>query len=186
MNRRVVWIAVAAAAVAALLAWLLLGGGGTPRPPAAVIAVEPPTPTPAPEQRILLLFTANDGLLHPELRSVPLPAEVQERVRVVVRELLAGSSEKRPSPVPYPAELLGVYVDQAGHAFVDLSPPPTPLGGAQTELLFAYAVVDSVLFNCPELNGVQLLFGGREVQTLTGHLDLSRPLALNKAFIGTS
>jgi hypothetical protein len=186
MTRRVAWIALAAAVVAALLAWLLLGGGRVPRPPAAVIAVEPPTPTPAPEQRILLLFTADDGLLHPELRSVPLPADVQERVRVVVRELLAGSAEQRPSPVPYPATLLGVYVDQAGHAFVDLSPPPTPLGGAQTELLFAYAVVDSVLFNCPELRAVQLLFGGREVTTLTGHLDLSHPLALNKAFIGTS
>ncbi len=186
MNRRLAWIAVGAAVVAALLAWLLLGGGRVPTQPTAVIAVEPPTPTPAPEQRILLLFTADDGLLHPELRSVPLPADVQERVRVVVQELLAGSAEQRPSPIPYPAQLLGAYVDQSGHAFVDLSPPPTPLGGAQTELVFAYAVVDSVLFNCPELNAVQLLFGGREVTTLTGHLDLSHPLALNKAFIGTS
>jgi len=186
MSRRVLWIALAGAVVAALLAWMLLGGRGARRPPAAVVAVEEATPTPAPEQRILLLFTAADGLLHPELRSVPLPADVQERARVVVRELLAGSTENRPSPVPYPAELLGVYVDTAGHAFIDLSPPPATLGGAQTELLFAYAVVDSVLFNCPELNAVQLLFGGREVTTLTGHLDLSRPLTLNKAFIGTS
>ncbi len=49
-----------------------------------------------------------------------------------------------------------------------------------------YAVVNSILLNCPELDTVQLLFGGHEVKTLTGHLDLSRPLALNKGFIATS
>ena len=31
------------------------------------------TPTPAPEQRVILLFAGRDNMLHPELRSVPLP-----------------------------------------------------------------------------------------------------------------
>jgi hypothetical protein len=33
---------------------------------------------------------------------------------------------------------------------------------------------------------VQILFGGHEVKTLTGHVDLSRPLVLNKRFIAQS
>lgn len=186
MTRRVLWIALAAVALVAVLVWLLVALSGSRPGPGVEVVEELPTPTPAPEQRILLLFTSGDGLLHPELRPVPLPAETTERVRVVVGELLAGSRENRISPVPYPAELLGVFVDRSGRAYVDLTPPPEPLGGSHTELLFAYAVVDSVLFNCPELEAVQLLFGGSEVATLTGHLDLSRPLRLNKALIGAS
>ena len=47
-----------------------------------------------------------------------------------------------------------------------------------------YGVVDSVLLNCPELKAVQVLFGGREIETLTGHLDLSKPLAV-AAFVAS-
>ena len=50
--------------------------------------------------------------------------------------------------------------------------------------MLAYGVVDSIILNCPEVTAVQILFGGHEVPTLTGHLDLSRPLVLNKRFIG--
>lgn len=145
-----------------------------------------PTPTPAPEQRVILLFPGDDGLLHPELRVVPLPVEARARAEVVLRELLDGSREGRHPVAPYAVELLAVFVDGRGRAFVDLSPPPQALEGLSTELLLAYGVVDSVLLNCPELTAVQILFGGGEVATLTGHLDLSAPLALNKSLIASS
>lgn len=187
MSWRVALIALAAVAAVALLAWLLHGGGA--RPPVEVIpAVELPTPTPAPEQRILLLFTGNDGLLHPELRNVPFPEEPLERIRVVMRELLTGpaTSQGLAPVVPYQAQLEAVFIDSDGNAFVDLTAPPDPLQGSSTELLLAYGVVDSILLNCPTINAVQILFGGREVPTLTGHLDFSKPLALNKRFIAAS
>jgi hypothetical protein len=226
MSWRVVGIAVAAVGAAAALAWLLLAGGPPPAPPEDVVEVrELPTPTPAPEQRIILLFAGPDGLLHPELREVPLPTELEARVRVVLAELAAGpggravatsgqtmvpadavaergAGEVEPPPtatpeptphpeglvsaIPFPLVVRGVFVDRGGQAFVDLAPPPEPLAGSHTELLLAYAVVNSVLLNCPELGAVQLLFGGEEVSTLTGHLDLSRPLTLNKRFIAAS
>jgi len=88
--------------------------------------------------------------------------------------------------VPYAASLDGVFLDEQGNAYVDLSAPPEPLGGSSTELLLAYGVVDSIILNCPEVKAVQILFGGREVATLAGHLDFSRPLALNKRFIAGS
>lgn len=184
MTTRLVLIALAAVAALALLWWAV-----QPRPEARQQGAEvaaPPTPTPAPPERVLLLFPGSDGLLHPELRTVPLPAEVDARVHTVVAELLAGSPTF-PPVVPYDAKLLDVFVDRDGHAFVDLTPPPAPLEGSCTELMLAYGVVDSVLLNCPDLKGVQLLFGGEEVTTLTGHLDLSHPLTLNKGYIaGTS
>jgi len=159
MNWRVALIAVAAVAAVALLVWLLQGG--TPR------TVQQET--------------------HPELRSVPLPEEVHERIHTVMRELLAGPGSTKLAPVvPYQASLGAVFVDQDGNAFVDLTAPPEPLAGSSTELLLAYGVVDSIILNCPEISAVQILFGGHEVATLTGHLDLSKPLVLNKRFISQS
>jgi hypothetical protein len=47
-------------------------------------------------------------------------------------------------------------------------------------------VVNSILLNTPDLVAVQVLFDGREFTTLTGHLDTSRPLVLNKRLIAAS
>ncbi len=188
MNQRLLWIGLASVMVGAVLTWVLVAS----RPPAADGGAAPeelPTPPPAPEQRILLLFPGPDGLLHPELRTAPFPAELDLQVRTVVTELLAGpaaSDGELVAAVPWPAALEASFVDGQGNAFVDLTAPPGPVAGSHTELTLVYAVVDSVLLNCPELRAVQLLFGGHEVATLTGHLDLSRPLVLNKRFIAAS
>jgi germination protein M len=188
MNLRIVLIGIAAVASAALLAWLVYPGRGPAGRSAqrlGAAAIEP-TPTPPPAQQIVLLFAGPDGRLHPELREVALPIEVHERARAVVRELLAGPTSNLRPVVPYPAEVNAVFVSAEGHAFVDLTGPPEPLQGSHVELMLAYGVIDSILLNCPELRAVQLLFDGREVPTLTGHLDLSRPLVLNKRFIASS
>ncbi len=186
MNRRVFWIIAAAGVSLALLVWLLAGPGRRVVNRQEVVEIDAlPTPTPAPEQRVMLLFGGSDGMLHPELRSVPMPAEVHERVRMVVLEVLAGPTGDLQPVVPWPAELNVVFVDNKGNAFIDLSAPPEPLTGSHTELLLAYGLVDSILLNCPELTAVQILFGGQEVPTLTGHLDFSRPLVLNKRFIAS-
>jgi germination protein M len=188
MNWRVGLIALAAVGSVALLLWLLQGGSPQVEQVEILDVIELPTPTPAPEQRVILLFAGSDGMLHPELRSVPLPDEVHERIRTVMNELFEGPrSTPRLSPlVPYEASLQAVFVDQRGNAYVDLTAPPTPLTGSSTELMLAYGVVNSIILNCPEVTAVQILFGGHEVDTLTGHLDLSRPLVLNKRFIAAS
>jgi len=185
MNWRLLVIVLVGLVLLGLLGWLLIGGGSRPAPREEGAGIGPvPTPSPAPHQQVVLLFTGTDGQLHPELRAVPLPQELEARVRVVLGELLKGPTAGLLPVVPYAAELNAVYLDGAGNAFVDLTAPPKPLTGSNTELVLAYGVVDSVLLNCPELHAVQILFGGREVQTLTGHLDLSHPLVLNKGFIG--
>jgi hypothetical protein len=188
MNLRVVLIGLAAVGGIALLIWLLSGGSQQPVPEELVPADALPTPTPAPEQRVMLLFAGGDGLLHPELRSVPLPEEVHERIRVVMNELLIGPTDtvRLAAVVPYQATVDAIFVDQQGNAFVDLTAPPEPLAGSKTEMMLAYGVVNSIILNCPEITAVQILFGGREVSTLTGHLDLSRPLVLNKRFVAAS
>ena len=192
MNTRVLLILIATVAAALVLAWLLLGESELEVSPQGPVSEDlmteesSPEPTPLPGQSIILLFPGADGLLHPELRAVALPDEVYERARIVVVELLAGPTGRLRPAVPYEAELNALYLDENGRAFVDLTTPPRDLEGSHIELMLAYGVVNSVLVNCPELTAVQLLFGGTEVPSLTGHLDLSRPLVLNKRLIAAS
>lgn len=184
MKGRLLLILLALVALVGFLAWLLfLRPESVIRKPLPQDVIEQPTPTPAPPQRAVLLFAGSDGLLHPELRQIPLPVERDERVRVLVHALLKGPQGRLAPIFPYRAELLGVFVDLHDRAFVDLSPPDTPPGGSTMECNLVYGVVNTILLNT-DLKAVQLLFGGREVESLGGHLVLSRPLSLNKAFIG--
>ncbi|MEX1312392.1 MAG: hypothetical protein AB1Z65_18380, partial [Candidatus Sulfomarinibacteraceae bacterium] len=107
-----VWILVAAVVSVALLTWVLFGPGRRTVLPGDVLEVAAlPTPTPAPEQRVMLLFGGSDGMLHPELRNVPLPAEVHERARLVVLEVLSGPTGNLQPVVAWPAELNAVFID---------------------------------------------------------------------------
>ncbi len=49
-------------------------------------------------------------------------------------------------------------------------------GGSLDEALTVYAIVNAVTTNLPDVTGVQILIGGKQVDTLVGHLDLRHPL----------
>ena len=167
-------IAVAVAAVV-LLSLHRRPSAATPAP--SPEAPQQPTPVPG---KLVLFFPGDDALLHREAREVPeIPAGALPRIRLVVEELLAGSREGLPPAFPWPGSVQAVFLDRAGNAYVDLSPPPPDSPeGTGIEMTIAYATVNSVVANCPGVGRVQLLFGGKEIATL-GHLDLSKPLAPN-------
>ena len=186
MSRRLLLVAGLLVVVAGLLLWALLPGRGARTAAPAAGPAPAASPTPAPERQVVLLYPGPDDLLHPEVVPLALPEELDARVRILVERLLQPSPAGRPPVAPYPAQLEQVFVREGRTVYVGFSAPETELGGSSTEVLFAFAVTDSILLNCPGLRGVQLLFGGREVPTLTGHLDLSRPLVLNKRLIAAS
>jgi hypothetical protein len=78
-----------------------------------------------------------------------------------------------------------VYVLEDGVAWVDLTEELERgmRGGSAEEILAVYAIVDSIALNVPEIRRVGILVGGRPVETLSGHLDLRRPLPPDRSFI---
>ena len=56
-------------------------------------------------------------------------------------------------------------------------------GGTVNELLTIYTIVNALTVNLPAVNAVQVLVDGKEVDTLSGHVDLPRPLAKNLAWV---
>ena len=187
------WAAIGGTAAAALLfAWALIAGLSrvlnTPAPGTAVADAPAPAPaavTPAvPHIKATLFFASEDGLrLVPAERDVPLADGVVAQARSILEAQL--SAEPAPpllSTIPKGATLRGIFVSARNEAFVDLDPVirTAHSGGSHQELMTVYTIVNVLLTNLPNLQEVQILVGGQEVDTLAGHVDLRRPLRKNE------
>jgi hypothetical protein len=53
-------------------------------------------------------------------------------------------------------------------------------GGSMNELFTVYTIVNVITTNFQDVQNVQLLIDGREVDTLAGHVDLRKPLRKNE------
>ena len=104
---------------------------------------------------------------------------------VITEALFNGPQEGLIPTVPPGTELRGLFVTDDGIAHVDISETVTTHhpGGAKTELLTIYSIVNSLVLNIPEIDAVKILIGGREAMTLAGHIDLRFPLKANMLLV---
>ena len=74
------------------------------------------------------------------------------------------------------------YVSDRNEAFVDLDAAVRDKhpGGSMNELFTVFTIVNAITTNLPDIQSVQILIDGREVDTLAGHVDLRRPLRKNE------
>jgi spore germination protein GerM len=74
-------------------------------------------------------------------------------------------------------QLRDLFITPQGLAFVDLSQEliSNHPGGTCAEELTVYSLANTLVANFPAVKGVQILVEGREIQSLAGHLDLSKP-----------
>lgn len=188
------WGAVAATAAAALLfalglmtglSWLLSRPApGTPPLDREAVATPPAAAPAVPRIKATLFFASEDGLhLVPTERDVPLADGVVAQARSILEAQLAAEA---PAPlvstIPKGSTLRGIFVSDRNEVFVDLDPSIRTghPGGTLQELMTVYTIVHAVLTNLPNLQEVQILIGGQEVDTLAGHVDLRRPLRKNE------
>jgi spore germination protein GerM len=192
MTRGRVVAAIGVAAVAIVLGWALMTGlSRILRSSAPPESVDTPTQqtqnpsTPAvPRIKATLYFASASGLgLVPVEQEIPLAQGTVAQARAVVEAQLAATPpDTMTSTIPAGTKLLGVYVSERNEAFVDLdgtirSKHP---GGSMNELFTVYTIVNAITTNLPDIQQVQLLIDGHEVDTLAGHVDLRRPLRKNE------
>lgn len=109
--------------------------------------------------------------------SMPDPGERQQAMEDLVRRYLAGPvGPGQFQPFPDHSSLRALFLLQGGQVVLDLGGPVREGGGSDTETARVYGLVDTLSWNFPEVKAVKILVGGQEVDTLLGHLDLSRPL----------
>jgi spore germination protein GerM len=191
MSRRALTIlvlTVVAVAIGALLVWRTprLTSRATPRAAAA------PSPTaPAPPGRKIkarLFYVADDGMrLTSVERDIAYGEGTVEQAREIVAAQIAPVLDPLVSAVPPGTALRAVFLTQSGEAYVDFSRDIVTAhpGGTQNELLTVYTIVNALTVNLPAVTAVQLLVDGKEVETLSGHIDLRQPLAKNLSWVKT-
>ena len=139
----------------------------------------PAFPPSAPVKKVRLFFptTVKDGLLEVEEREIHTSDIPAVEAKEIVGELIKGSREGREAAIPSLTKLREVYVVGEGLAFVDLTRDVVEghPGGLTSEISTIYAIVNSLTENVPSIHEVQILVDGAEVETLAGHVDLTRP-----------
>ena len=153
----------------------------------AVAAPSPAAPAP-PGRKIKarLFYVAEDGMhLTSVERDIAYGDGAIEQAREIVAAQIAPVVEPLVSAVPPGTTLRAVFITDGGDAYVDLSGDVVSAhpGGTLNELLTVYTIVNALTANLPAVNGVQLLVDGKEVETLSGHIDLRRPLAKNLSWV---
>ncbi len=154
--------------------------------PAAGTGDEPET-----ERRIrvtLYLLSSSGVTLATEETEIPFEQSLQEQAKLVVRQLLAGSNGGRRSPFPEGVLLRDLFITPQGLAFVDLSQEliENHPGGTCGEELTVYGLSNTLISNFPAVKMVRILVEGREIQTLAGHLDLSKPFGRGPSYLEQS
>jgi spore germination protein GerM len=153
------------------------------------VVAAPPPAAPAPPGRKIkahLFYVADDGLhLTSVEREVAYGDGTIDQAREIVAAQIAPVVEPLVSAVPAGTALRAVFITQGGQAFVDLSREVVSAhpGGTLNELLTVYTIVNALTDNLPAITAVQVLVDGKEVETLSGHVDLRRPLAKNLSWV---
>jgi len=122
--------------------------------------------------------STTDGL-QGERREIFQTASPVERVKQILSDLIEGPSGPDALPaVPKGTRLKQVFVLESGQAYVDFSSELKSglTGGTDNELLTVYAIVNSIALHVPEIRKVTIPVDGEPCVTLSGHLDLRRPL----------
>jgi len=169
-------------------------GGATPppgeaaTPPAQPEETEGPSFTSEQNRREVTLFfqeTTSESL-GPERRKIFLTSSVADQAKQIVVELITGPLEKQLLPTfPPQTRLRGLYLDRAGTAFVDLSSELVDFhpGGTNEEIATIFSLVDSLVYNLPEIKRVHILVNGEERDTLKSHLDLRRDFSKDMSIV---
>jgi spore germination protein GerM len=159
-----------------------------PRPatgPAVTAAPAAPTP-PGRKIKARLFYVAEDGTrLTSVERDVAYGESADEQAREIVAAQIAPVVEPLVSAIPAGTTLRAVFITKSGDAYVDLSREARVAhpGGTVDELLTVYTIVNALTVNLPAVTAVQVLVDGKEVDTLSGHVDLRHPLVKNLTWV---
>ncbi|MDF1536161.1 MAG: GerMN domain-containing protein [bacterium] len=179
MRKGFIVAALLVVVIGGLYAYLRLsvqGGGGAGE--ISLSGSEEPSSDTSMTREVDLYFADSSGRrLALERREVAGTGR-QGLLRAVIEELVKGPvGEDRVRTLPETTQVKAVYFQDAtvwvdlGASIVDEHP-----GGAWTEVLTVYSIVNTITENFTEVDQVQIIVDGRERETLAGHVDISGPL----------
>ncbi len=183
----IILLAILISLVAIVAGWYL---GRKPEPELPVEVEVPLEPVPEGTGVLVDLYFPGDGTrLYAEKREVPEESEPDKRLDRLLQELKAGpESVELYSPLPEEISVGWVHINSASVAYIDLvlvGEAARLAWGSGYEMLSIYSIVNTVLLNIPEISSVILLSNGQQRPTFAGHIDTSRPLAINRDLLAS-
>jgi len=148
-------------------------------PPKLPDAANPSNKLPPPEQVNIFLLNATSLEITPVKVELRLYSEPIERLKQIVSTLVKETPPNYRNPIPRGTLLNEVYIDSQKTAYLDFSHHLRDghIGGTTAELLTVTAILKTVFDAFPDnVKHVQFLIDGKEVEKLTGHINLSQPL----------
>lgn len=116
-----------------------------------------------------------------EERDVESSKDYVESVKKVLNKLIEGSATGLLNPIPRDTTLREVFFEEKlGYVYVDFSETLSKShpGGVTGELLTIKSIIKTLQANFPEIQKVQILIDGKDVNTIAGHIDISQPLSV--------
>ena len=128
---------------------------------------------------------SGDGLVA-ERREIFATRTPGDRIKQIINDLIDGpASSGSLRALPAGTQLRQVFVVEDGTAYLDFNAELADgmRGGSAHELYTVYAIVNSVILNVNGVRRVGLLVNGHPVDSLSGHLDLRRPLTADRSLV---
>jgi hypothetical protein len=138
------------------------------------------------KQEVTLFFSdANERFLVPEKRFIPKEKEPEAQAREMIQALIAGSKTGLVNTFPEKAELQGVKRDGEDILSVNFkeSLVANHPGGSAAEMATVYSLTNTLTTNLPAIKRIRILIGGKERESLKGHIGLRNPFMMNRELI---
>jgi germination protein M len=127
-------------------------------------------------EAMLFFSAADEPVLKPERRKIELREDLVSQAKLVIEELIKGPVKRSLKPtLPEGTRLQELFFSD-GVAYVDFSKElrENHWGGSEGELHTIFSIVNTLIYNFPQIARVQLLLSGEEIESLLGHIDTSR------------
>jgi len=138
------------------------------------------------KQEATLFFSdANERFLVPEKRLIPRENEPEEQAKELVLALIDGSKTGLVNTFPEKVEILGIKKEEGEILSVDFreSLAVNHPGGSAAEMATVYSLTNTLTTNLPAIKKVRILIGGKERESLKGHIGLRSPFMMNRELI---
>jgi len=138
------------------------------------------------KQEVTLFFSdANERFLIPEKRFIPKENGPEEQAQEMVKALLSGSKTGLVNTFPENVELQSVKIEGGDTLLVNFSESlaVNHPGGSTAEMATVYSLTNTLTVNMPAIKKVKILIGGKERESLKGHIGLKNPFTMNRELI---
>ena len=144
----------------------------------------------APEENVKLVrlyFASPDAdYLKVEGRRILREEKITDEAKALVEELIRGPRGNLDPTIPPETQLRELYiVPEEKCAYLDFNQAfqTNHPGGSAGELLTIYSLVNTLIDNLEGIERVQILVEGETIETLAGHIDITKSISRNSTIV---